>query len=116
MEVSYTKQGDYLLPNLVLENKNLGEVWKYGLVRLRYLKMHKKGLYQTLMATNTLTEHLIEIDEAATTRVEQLINSLPEEMGADEELKATDQMRWVSIMNNAKCIAEEIAFKELIYL
>ena len=59
MNIDYKKVGDYLLPNLVIENQNYGEINKYGLLRLNYIKDHKKGLYQSLLMNNELTNHLL---------------------------------------------------------
>ena len=61
MNIGYVKQGDFLLPNLVIENQNYGEINKYGLLRLNYIKKHKKGLYQSLLMKNELTNHLFSV-------------------------------------------------------
>jgi len=115
MNISYVKQGDYLLPNLELQNNTHSSFGKYGLLRLNYLKENKKIEYRELLMKDELTNHLIDIDKTATKRVEMIINSLAEEKNVDEDLKATDQMKWVGLMNNIKSQAEEIVLYELIY-
>ena len=63
MNISYTKQGDYLLPNLILKEKVQYNIGKYGLLKLEYIKKEKLGLYFDLLVNNTLNEYLHDIDE-----------------------------------------------------
>lgn len=115
MGITYTKQGDYLLPNLTLKNKSKQNIGKYGLLRLNYLKRHNKALYYQLLSRDKLTEHLIDIDKLATEKVDKIINELSEKNNIDEKLKQSNQLKWVGIMNNFRLQAEEIALVELIY-
>ena len=115
MKITYTKNGDYLLPNLILKNNPSTFFGRYGLLRLNYLKQHNKVLYQQLLAKDKLTNYLIDIDKTATERVEKIIVHLAEEKNVDEHLKATNQLKWVGLMNNFKSQAEEIVLSELIY-
>ena len=116
MNISYTKQGDYLLPNLKLENKEQFNIGKYGLLRLEYIKKYKIGLYFDLLVNNTLNEYLHNIDTTVMEKVQKLIIELAEKENINEQLKENNQMLWVSKMNNIKNNAEEIILKEYIYV
>lgn len=116
MNVSYTKNGDYLLPNLRLEDKERFNIGKYGLLRLNYIKKYKLGLYFDLLVNDTLNEYLHSIDTTVMEKMQKLIKELAEKDNINEELKQDNQMIWVSKMNNIKNIAEEIILKEYIYV
>ena len=98
MNISYTKQGDYLLPNIILKKKE------------------KLGLYFDLLIKDTLNEYLHNIDITVMEKVQSLIKELAEKENINEKLKQDNQMLWVSKMNNIKNIAEEIILKEYIYV
>lgn len=114
--IEYIRKGDYYMPNLVLEPQRKINLNRYGRLRLEYLKKNKKAEYTILFMDNKLTEHLEEIQETAAKRVEEIIKSLKEESNLTEEMKNTDQLYWVGMMNNFKNQAEEIVLKELIYV
>lgn len=114
--IEYIRNGDYYLPNLVLAEQKKIQLNKYGRLRLDYLKNHKKAEYAILFMDNKLTEHLEEVQELATKRVEEIIKSLKSQRNLTEEMKNTDQLYWVRMMNNFKNQAEEIILKELIYV
>lgn len=117
MELEYRKCGDYYIPNLVApENIKDFKIGKYGNLRLRYLKEHKKAEYTILLMDNKLQKHLMDIDTTANERFDLLIKQFTEQENITEELKATNQMEWVCRMNNIKNRAEEIIFNELIYV
>ena len=116
MNISYTKQGDYLLPNLKLEDKERFNIGKYGLLRLEYIKKYKLGLYFDLLVNDNLNEYLHVIDITVMEKVQKLIIELAEKKNINEQLKENNQMLWVSKMNNIKNIAEEIILKEYIYV
>ena len=116
MELKYIKTGDYELPNLTLKGNKKGTINKYGMLRLDYLKQHKKALYTTLLMKDELTNHLVSVSKNA----ENLLNNLMESYKkSDEKLseksKETNQIEWAKIMNNYKNTAEEIILNELIY-
>lgn len=116
MELKYIKTGDYELPNLTLKGNKKGTINKYGMLRLDYLKQHKKVLYTTLLMKDELTNHLISISKNA----ENLLNNLMEsyrkyDKKLSEKSKKTNQIEWIKLMNNYKNTAEEILLKELIY-
>ena len=114
MDMTYTRNGDYLFPALYLEDAEL-PIGKYGLLRKSYLKEHKRGWYSRLLLTGKLDEHLAEIDRTCTERVELIMNQLAHREGVTESLKAADQMEWVRRMNNIRERAEEIVLSELVY-
>ena len=116
MEITYTKCGDYLLPNLTLKQRKYENLNKYGLMRLYYLKKNKSALYQQLLMQDKLYDHLFSISVEAEDKVNYLINEMVKlDDSITEELKVTNQMLWIQKMNNYKNIAEEIVLRELIY-
>ena len=116
MNISYTKVGDYLLPDLKLEDKERFNMGKYGLLKLEYLKKNKRGLYTELLMKDKLNKYLHDIDITVMEKVQKLIKKLTEKENINEELKQNNQILWVSEMNNIKNIAEEIILKEYIYV
>ena len=116
-KITYRKEGDYLIPNLYIENNknNNYSIGKYGRLRLNYLKEHKRVLYTELLLTGKLSKHLALIDEDAKKRVEDIVSKLAKAEGINEDLKRTNQMEWVQAMNNIKNRAEETVLNELIY-
>lgn len=113
--IEYTKIGDYYMPNLVLEKekKNLN---KYGRARLKFLKENKKAEYTIMLVNGTLNNHLKEIQELAQERIDIIIEQLKQKNNLTEEMKNTNQLYWVGMMNSFKNTAEEIIYKELIYV
>ena len=116
MNISYTRIGDYLLPDLILKDKEQFNIGKYGLLRLEYIKKYKLGLYFDLLVNDNLNEYLHNIDTTVMEKVQKLIKELAEKEIINEQLKENNQMLWVSKMNNIKNIAEEIILKEYIYV
>lgn len=116
MDITYTKIGDYFVPNLVLsENVKDFRIGKYGRLRLKYLKENKKAEYIILNMNGELKKHLMEVDKLAKERVEFLIKQQAERQNVDEKMKENDQLKWVGMMNNIKNCAEEIVINELIF-
>ena len=112
--LTYTMNGDYQIPDLKLTEQPEKPLGKYGRMRKAYLKEHRPLIYNQLLLTEKLYPHLIEIDETAQSRLEQLIPQLAKDAGATEQLKASDPMKWVGLMNTCKAQAEEILLAELI--
>ena len=112
--MTYIQNGDYQIPALKLSEQPEKPLGKYGRMRKAYLKEHRPILYNQLLMSETLYPHLIEIDETAQSRLEQLIPQLAKDAGATEQLKASDPMKWVGLMNTCKAQAEEILMAELI--
>ena len=115
-EIEYTKVGDYYMPNLVLEKEEKIMLNKYGRMRLNFLKENKKAEYMIMFTKGTLNKHLKEIQETAQERIDIIIEQLKQQNNLSEEMKNTDQLYWVSMMNNFKNTAEEIILNELIYV
>ncbi len=117
MKLYYTKVGAYLLPNLTIENQNYGEINKYGYLRLQYIKMHKKGLYTSLLMQDKLTSHLVSVSNECEERLNILMeNYKKSDESLSEKNKSANQLEWVKLMNNYRNCAEEIILKELIYV
>lgn len=114
MEITYSKTGDYLLPNLTVpdEHYNIG---KYGMLRRDYLKNYRKSLYSVMMMNGTLLKHLAEIDKTCHEVLNKLIPQMAKCEGLTEALKATDQMEWVRRMNGIKSRVEEILYHDYVY-
>ena len=91
------------------------KIGKYGLLHRDYIKQHKRGTYTTLLTEGRLNSYLHEIDVQVNSMVEVIVANLAHERGIDEELKASDTLKWVSEMNNIKTSAEEIVLREVIY-
>ena len=116
-KITYHKEGDYLIPNIIVENpKKDYHIGLYGRLKLEYMKKHQLGLYSDLILSGTLPEYLIEIDKTANERVKSIINELAKNEKVDENLKQNNQLEWVRCMNNIKNRAEEIVLKELVYV
>ena len=113
--LTYTMNGDYQIPDLKLTEQQEKPLGKYGRMRKAYLKEHRPLIYNQLLLTEKLYPHLIEIDETAQSRLEQMMPQLAKDAGATEQLKASDPMRWVGLMNTCKAQAEEILMAELIH-
>ena len=115
LDGSYTKVGDYLLPNLAIDESEQRPIGKYGRMRKHYLKEHRRGLYTNLLVTGKLFRHLVEIDKFGEAQMELLTSQMARQECVTEALKATDQMEWVRRMNSIRNRAEEIVLHELIY-
>ena len=114
--IEYHLEGDYYVPNLVMPEQEKITLNKYGRMRLNYLKEYKKAEYSIMQLGGTLNEHLKEIQETATERVEQIIKQLKAKSYLIEDMKNTDMLYWVGTMNSIKVQAEEIVLNELIYV
>ena len=112
--LTYSKNGDYLIPDLTISetNQSLG---KYGRMRKNYLKEHRPILWNSLLLSEKLYPHLLEIEQTAQNRLEQMMPELAKAAGATESLKASDPMKWVGLMNTCKAQAEEIILNELVF-
>ena len=113
MNIEYRRNGDYLIPNIEL-NQLQTPLGKYGRMRRTFLKENRPVLYNHLLLSGTLYPHLAEIDQAAKQRLEQMMLAMTQAAGATEELKVRDPMKWVGLMNTCKAQAEEILMAELI--
>ena len=111
---TYTKQGDYCLPNLYLPPEEERLIGIYGQRRLRYLKQYHKVLYYNLLTSGKLHSHLADVEKEAQSLFSRLVKEYAEKEGVTEQLKATDQMKWVRRMNNIRSRANKLIVKEII--
>ena len=114
--ISYTLVGDYYLPNLTLEQEEKITLNKYGLLRLDYLRKHKKAEYITMFMNMELSKHLKDVQETAQARVDEIIIQLKNKSDLTEDMKNTNPLYWVGTMNAIKNQAEEIVLKEIIFV
>ena len=113
---TYTRVGDYYLPNLKLpEEEKQANIGVWGMKHQRFLKENNRVLYANLMTSGKLVAYLDYIEQQATAMFLRLVKELAEKENVTEELKATDQMLWVQKMNNIRNRATEIVNAELIY-
>ena len=109
---TYREENGNLVPDVELpEQKPIG---KYGRMHLDYLKQNRRGRYSTLLGEGRLNAYLADVDEQANEMLTSLTAEFAKTQGIDEHLKATDQMRWVQMMNNVRSYAEETVMRELI--
>ena len=113
---TYREENGHLIPDIALPEQTDYQIGKYGQLHLSYIKQHKRGTYTTLLTEGRLNAHLHEIDVQANEMVEAVVANLARERGIDEELKASDALKWVAEMNNIKTSAEEIVLREVIYV
>ncbi len=115
MDGTYTQQGDYLLPDLILPPQEARSVGVWGERRRRYLKEHYRVLYYNLLTGGKLEAHLADVEEQAQEMFEQLTKQMAERQGVTEVLKARNMMVWVGKMNNIHDAMEEAINSEIIY-
>ena len=115
--IGYTLGADGLYyPDLEWPEGTHCEIGRYGRMRWEYLKNHRRGEYIRLLMNGKLNEYLHEVDEECYERMELLVEQMKVGAGITEELKASDQMKWVGLINNVRSSAEEIVMRELIYV
>ena len=113
MELTYTMQGDYLIPDLTVpESPKLG---KYGMLRRTFIRKPRDGIYTGMLLNGTLNRHLEEVDRQAQKMLDDLTEQMKALNGVTEQLKSEDQMRWVQMMNSIRHSAEEVILNDLIY-
>jgi hypothetical protein len=112
---TYTQVGDYLLPDLIIDETEQQPIGKYGRMRKRYLKEHRPILFSNLLLSGNLDQHLEEIDRACIERMDLLTRQMADREGVTEALKVADQFEWVRRMNGIRNCAEEIVLNELVY-
>lgn len=118
MKIKYTKQGDYLIPNLTIKTNNVNnKINRFGLLRLQFIKTNKKAFYTSLLAKDELNSHLISVSKIWEKRYEIMINNfIKNDEKLSEKSKNSNQLEWIKLMNNYKKTAEEIIKKEIIYV
>ena len=112
-EITYHREGDYLLPHLIPpESPRIG-IW--GMRQREFLRKNHNGIYTGLLLSGNLNAHLEEVDHQANEMYDLLIKQYAEREGVTEQLKVRDQMEWVGRMNGIREKAEETIFTEIIY-
>lgn len=112
---TYTMQGDYCLPNLILPGKEERPIGVWGQRRLRYLKHHHKILYYNLLTSGKLHSHLADVEEEAQELFFRLVKEYAEREGVTEQLKAENPMEWVRKMNSISFQTREIVNQKVLY-
>ena len=115
MELGYRQNGDYLIPDIKMDDQPTGMIGKYGRMRKTFLKEHRSGTYNSLLLQNKLTEHLLEIDRTAQEQIEAMVLQMAQTENVTEKMKAENQMLWIQRMNNIRQSAEETVLNNLIY-
>ena len=113
MELTYRKEGDYLLPNI--QAPEAPKIGKYGMLRHTFLRRYRKTMLSGLQLNGKLNDHLEQIDRQANEMMETLMSEMAKLQGVNEELKASNQMKWVQMMNNIRASAEETVLKDIVY-
>ena len=113
---TYTMQGDYRLPNLIVEETDTRPIGVWGQRRRYYLKHHRKVLYYNLLTSGKLHSHLVDIEEQAQKLFACLITDLSAKEGITEQLKSTDQMKWVQRMNNIRERVIETVYSDVVFV
>ena len=113
---TYTMQGDYRLPNLIVEETDTRPIGVWGQRRLHYLKHHLKVLYYNLLTSGKLHSHLADIEEQAQELFNRLTTDLTQKEGITEQLKSTDQMKWVQRMNNIRERVIETVYSDVVFV
>ena len=114
-EITYTKQADYLIPDLTLPTEPELPLGRYALMHRDYLENHKRVTYLNLLTSGRLNGHLYQTEQTALQRLELLTKQLAAEQGVTEELKKKAPMQWLGMMNSIRSQAEEIILGELIF-
>ena len=112
---TYTEANGYLIPDLTLPEQEQSFIGKYGRLHREYLKKYKNSVYKELLYSGRLNTYLVEIDAHAKEMLENLTREMAKKQGVTEALKASDQMKWVGMMNNIRHSAEEIVINEIVY-
>ena len=112
--IHYTLRGDYYFPDIAVPDEHIA-IGRYGRMRRVFLEKHRPGLYERLILSGKLYEHLAETDQICRDRMEGMIGRMAEAEGVNEQLKASDQLGWVSRMNSIHQRAEEIILDELVF-
>ena len=113
---TYTKVGDYYIPNISVPDTKKYNIGKYGRLHAKFIKENRPCFYSMKMLDGTWLAYLEEIDTSAREMVDKIIKDLVIKRGVTEELKATDQFAWVSAMQQIKHTAEEIVYNDLIFV
>ncbi len=112
---TYTKVGDYYLPDLTVPTDKKYNIGKYGRLHGKFIKGNRPCFYTARMIDGTWLDYLEQVDNAAKAEVERLVKTFADGLNISEKLKAKDQMQWVGLINNAKAQAEEFVMKNIVF-
>lgn len=113
---TYTKVGDYYLPNLLLAEQEEQPIGVWGQRHLRYIKQHHKVRYTNLLTSGKLNDYLADVDKQSEDMLFRLVKQMAEREGITEQLKADNQMEWVTQMNSIRQRATEIVNNKIVYI
>ena len=114
-EITYSRQGDYLIPDLTLPTEPELPLGRYALMHRDYLEKHKRVTYLNLLTSGRLNGHLHKVEQTALQRLELLTKQLSAEQGVTEELKERDPMQWIGLMGNIQHEVTQIIEETFIY-
>lgn len=114
MEITYRKHEDFCVPNLLMHGSEPAAYGRFGRMRLKHLKEHRRAVYINLKVSGQLTHYLNKIDREANEMLRLLVDQAAQAQGITEQLKAENQMAWMGAMNNIRNEAEEIVYEKLI--
>ena len=115
MEITYSKYEHYYLPDLVASKEEPATYGRFGRMRLKYLKEHRRVAYINLKTSGQLIHHLNEVDREANEMLQLLIEQMAQAQGITEHMKAADQLAWVGAMNNTRNAAREVVLHNLVF-
>lgn len=117
MKINYIKNGDYLIPKLCITTSTTNSINRYGLLKLNYIKKHKKQLYRNLLMNNQLTDYLSSVSNECNIKFETMMNNYKKkDKKLSKKNKMNNQMEWIKLMNNYKNVVDEVILKEDIYI
>ena len=118
MEIKYTRQGDYLIPNLYSDkNEDYGKIGKYGMLRLHFITKNKKAFYMSLLMKNKLTHHIVSVSKTCDDLYKSLMEDyIKNDERLSEKSKKLNPLEWAKLMNSYKNMAEEIILNEYIFI
>lgn len=114
MEITYRKHEDYCVPNLLMHGSEPAAYGRFGRMRLKYLKEHRRAIYINLKTSGQLIHHLNEVDREANEMLRLLIEQTAQAQGITEQIKSEDQMAWVGTMNNIHSAAEDVVLCDIV--
>lgn len=112
--LTYDLVGDYYFPRLIAPEEPEGDIGRYGRMRKRFLKEHRKGDFAEFLMNGNLKQHLMDLDREAKEQIELITAQLARAEGVTEDLKARDQLGWIRAMNSCRARAEEQVLREIV--
>ena len=117
MKINYIKKGDYLIPKLGITTFTTNSINRYRLLKLNYIKKHKKQLYRNLLMNNQLTDYLSSVSNECNIKFETMMNNYKKkDKKLSKKNKMNNQMEWIKLINNYKNVVDEVILKEDIYI